>query len=412
MTTRLFTNPRSLQERCDGPLGPHIDAYAARLREQGYSYEAARNQLRVIADLSRWLQRRNLAATDVGPRAIARYVQDCKRRGHPERANRSALRKLVGLLRERGDGAEDVSRARSSARGRVEEDFQGYLLQERALSPATLLNYLPFVHALLSERFGAGAMRLHRLCAADITGFVQRHAHRYSPGRAKLMTTALRSFLRYLRLRGEIDADLAASVPCVPRWSLSGVPKCLAPGQVQQVLEHCERHTPAGIRDYAILLLLARLGLRAGEIVSLTLEDIDWAEGTITLHGKGRRCTQLPLPQEVGQALAQYLKQARPRCSGRHVFIRDHAPRQGFANSSAVCCVVERALARSGIDSARRGAHVFRHTLATDMLRQGASLTEIGQLLRHRHPSTTSIYAKVDLSALRTLALPWPGGRR
>jgi site-specific recombinase XerD len=137
-----------------------------------------------------------------------------------------------------------------------------------------------------------------------------------------------------------------------------------------------------------------------------------WAEGTITLHGKGRRCTQLPLPQEVGQALAQYLKQARPRCSGRHVFIRDHAPRQGFANSSAVCCVVERALARSGIDSARRGAHVFRHTLATDMLRQGASLTEIGQLLRHRHPSTTSIYAKVDLSALRTLALPWPGGRR
>lgn len=159
-------------------------------------------------------------------------------------------------------------------------------------------------------------------------------------------------------------------------------------------------------------MLLSRLGLRAGEVVSLTLDDIDWRAGQLTLHCKGRRSAQVPLIAEVGDALAHYIQHGRPRCTTRRVFIRGRAPRDGFANSSAICCIVERALARAGVHSARKGAHLFRHTLATQMLRHGASLGEIGQVLRHRHPDTTLIYAKVDLGALRTLAVAWPGGVR
>jgi integrase len=190
------------------------------------------------------------------------------------------------------------------------------------------------------------------------------------------------------------------------------VPKFLPHGAVEQILKHCERRSACGMRDYAILLLLSRLGLRAGEVVSLTLDDIDWRAGQLTLHCKGHRSAQVPLIAEVGDALAHYIQHGRPRCTTRRVFIRDHAPRVGFANSSAICCIVERALARAGVHSARKGAHLFRHTLATQMLRHGASLGEIGQVLRHRHPDTTRIYAKVDLSALRTLAVAWPGGAR
>ncbi len=412
MTTRLFTVSCSRPRRCTGPLGPYIGAYAALLQQEGYSHEGARNQLLLIADLSRWRQRRRLTAADLSVQNVERYRWDCARHRRSERGNRSALHKLVGLLQSQGIGCEEVPREPLSAQGRIEQEFRQYLIEERALSPATLLNYQPFVHALLSERFRSGLIHLDRLGAADIVGFVRRHAHQLSPGRAKLMTTALRSFLRYLLHGGEIDTDLAACVPCVPRWSLSNIPKFLPSGQVQQILERCDRQTASGIRDYAILLLLARLGLRACEVASLNLDDIDWHEGRLLLCGKGRRWAQLPLLQEVGEALARYLQRARPSCASRRVFVRARALRQGFANSSAICCVVDRALVRAGIDSPRKGAHLFRHTLATDMLRQGASLSEIGQLLRHRHPSTTMIYAKVDVGALRLLALPWPGGGR
>ena len=412
MTIRLLTHPRPLASMCAGPLASYIDAYTSLLHQQGYSHKVARTQLLLVADLSKWLQRRRLTAADLDGPLLDRYLRDRKSRQHAARGNRSALQKLMALLREHGIDAKQAPSGAPSMHQRIEEEYRRYLVQERGLSAASVHNYLPVVQKLLSERFSAGRIQLDRLCAVDIIGFVQRHAHELSPGRAKLMTTALRSFLRHLQHQGKIDTDLAASVPCVPRWSLTSVPKFLAPGQVHQVLEHCDRRTASGIRDYAILLLLARLGLRACEVVSLTLEDIDWHAGKLRLCGKGKRWAELPLSQEVGHALARYLRRGRPRCGSRRVFIRAHAPRSGFADSSAICCVVDRALARAGIDCVRRGAHLFRHTLATDMLRQGASLTEIGQLLRHRHPSTTLIYAKVDLSALKALALPWPGGGR
>jgi site-specific recombinase XerD len=297
-------------------------------------------------------------------------------------------------------------------RQNVTHQFRRYLLQERGLSAATLQNYVPFIDQFLSERFRNKRLNLSMLRAADVTGFVQRHAHRLSPGRAKLLVTALRSFFRYLRHRGEISLDLAACVPIVPNWSKSTLPKFLPPGTVQCVLNRCDRQAPLGRRNYAILLLLARLGLRAGEVVSLNLEDIDWEASQITIHGKGGRSTPMPLPADVGEAIAAYLGNGRPRCSSRRVFIRANAPLGGFASSVAISFIVMRALERAGVKSARKGAHLFRHTLACDLLRQGCSLDEIGELLRHQSPDTTAIYAKVDLTALHSLALPWPGGSR
>ena len=297
-------------------------------------------------------------------------------------------------------------------RENITDAFRRYLLQERRLSPPTVQYYTPFIDQFLAERFRSKLLNLSTLGAADVTGFVQRHAHRLSPGRAKLLVTALRSFFRYLRHRGEISVDLAACVPTVPNWSKSTLPKFLPPGTVPCVLSHCDRRTSVGRRDYAILLLLARLGLRAGEVVALNLEDIDWEAGQMTVRGKGGRSAQMPLPADVGEAIAVYLRNARPRCSSRRVFIRAMAPLRGFASSVAICCIVMQALQRAGVESARHGAHLFRHTLACDLLRQGCSLDEIGELLRHQSPNTTAIYAKVDLTVLHSLALPWPGGCR
>jgi site-specific recombinase XerD len=230
--------------------------------------------------------------------------------------------------------------------------------------------------------------------------------------RAPLVVTALRSFLRYLFHRGAIDTDWSACVPTIATWSLSKVPKFLSGDQIQKILDSCDKETVIGKRDYALLLLLARLGLRAGEVVALTIDDIDWEAGLITVCGKGKRVAQMPLTSEVGAAIADYLSTARPQCSSRRVFIRTNAPLTGFANSVAICSLVDKALARAGVESQYRGSHLFRHSLATEMLQHGASLPEIGDLLRHRRPDTTAIYAKVDLVALRSIAIPWPGGNR
>ena len=316
------------------------------------------------------------------------------------------------MLGQMGVIEQSPKPAVENPRQNIKCEFRRYLLQERGLSTATLKYYVSFVDQFLSERFRNKTPNFSALGVADVTGFVQCHAHRLSPGRAKLLVTALRSFFRYLRHRGEISVDLAACVPTVPNWSRSTLPKFLPLGAVQRVLNHCDRQTPIGRRDYAILLLLARLGLRGGEIVALNLEDIDWEAGQMSVHGKGGRASQMPLPADAGEAIAEYLRNDRPHCSSRRVFIRAKAPLAGFASSVAICVIVMQALQRAGVESARKGAHLFRHTLACDLLRQGCSLDEIGELLRHQSPNTTAIYAKVDLTALRSLALPWPGGSR
>ena len=225
------------------------------------------------------------------------------------------------------------------------------------------------------------------------------------------VVTALRSFLRFMHYRGHITSDLAHAVPVVAHWRRADLPKHLPAEAVQKVLASCDQTTAVGRRNYAILLLLARLGLRAGEIITLQLEDIDWENAQLTVRSKkGRGWARLPLPKDVGKAMARYLQIDRPHCSCRNVFVRMVAPYEGLSNSPVISVLVRNALKNAEVESVRKGAHLFRHSLATEMLRQGASLDEIGQVLRHKDPDTTAIYAKVDLDALRRLAVAWPGG--
>jgi site-specific recombinase XerD len=395
----------------EGPLVPYADAFAEQLHEQGYAPWTVQDKLHVVARLSHWLEEHQLPVEALDEQRVCAFLQVFREEEH--RACHGDPTTLHGLLKQLSDdGIIPDPRVAADAGGQAEivGEFSRYLTQERGLSAATNDNYVAVVGRFLTHRFGAGPMDLAALQAHELTGFVLAQARHLSPRPAQLMVTALRSFLRFLYQRGQIAVDLAAGVPTVADWRLARVPKYLPSEQVEQLLQSCDQRTVVGQRDYSILLLLARLGLRAGEVVHLCLEDVDWTEGLLTVRGKGGRWRQLPLPVDVGEAIARYLRWGRPPCMTRRMFVRLRAPRVGFASSAAIDCIVSRALARVGLNPPSRGAHLLRHSLATGMLRKGASLAEIGQLLGHRSPQSTEIYAKVDERALAELAQPWPGG--
>jgi integrase/recombinase XerD len=399
-----------MTERAEGPLVPYIAALAEQMRLQGYSKISVGNATRIVADFSGWLKQKNIAKEDISPEHTERYLRHCAHHRSLRSGDAATLRRLLNLLREEGVIKQRPARTEPTPNERLLDEYALYLRQERALAPKTLVLYLPIIRCFLMQRFGKDRPQLSVLRAADVVRFVQQQVARLSPQTAKMVTKALRSFLNFARYRGDITLDLAAAVPTVANWSMASIPRAIAPEHVQAVLAHCNRASPVGCRDYAILLLLARLGLRAGEIAFLELDDIDWQAATLNVRGKGGRVSRLPLPVEVGEAIAAYLRTGRPVSSSRRVFLRAMAPIRGFASQTAVQEVVRQAIARAGLDPPRKGAHQFRHALACEMLRQGASLPEIGQILGHRSPQTTAIYAKVDLASLRTLALPWPGG--
>ena len=410
MTDHFFSCPKVLQRLHAGPLGVYMDGFARLLKEQGYARRTAKEKIRIVADLSRWLDHRQLRIKGLDEEKISEFLLY---RCHQDRIlheERPTLRDFLKHLRKAGIIPASAPAVGNSALYRIENSFARYLAQERGLTQTTLDTYLSITRRFLSKRFSTGPILLDGLMPQDITRFILRHAHTVSPGRAKLMATALRSFLRFLYQHGETATDLAKTVPAVANWRLSGLPKFLNPDEVERLLQGCDQSSPAGQRDYAVLLLLASLGLRAGEVVHMVLDDIDWETGELIVRGKSARQDRLPLPQDVGEALATYLCHGRPRCSSRRVFIRMRAPHQGFSSSVAICNIVRRALARARLQPDCKGAHLLRHSLATQMLRQGASLTEIGEILRHQLPNTTEIYAKVDLVALSALAQPWPGG--
>jgi site-specific recombinase XerD len=393
-----------------GPLFPYINQYLTEIKEQGYARVSFYEQVCALKMFDRWLQRTGREVRDLNE-AVARDFLRCEiKHRYPKNAAPSTLRRLLAMLRRVGAApiaeAEQLNPSQELLCG-----YERFLLEERNLVSETVAHLRRFASRFLSEKFGAGRLNLSELHAPDVTGFVQRHAHQHGPSYARRLVAAMRSFLRYLHYRELVDTDLSLAVPKVARWSLSTLPKHLAAAQVRQVLRHCDRSTVRGRRNYAILLLLARLGLRAGEVVGLNLEDIDWENTRITVCGKGK-WAQLPLPADVGRAIANYLRRDRPHCSCRRVFIRDYAPIGGFRRSASIAKIVQCALAKAGVVSARKGAHLLRHSLATDMLRKGASLDEIGEVLRHKSPDTTAIYAKVDLNSLQALALPWLGGDR
>lgn len=406
----LYKDPRTLGRMREGRLGAQVDAFAQQMIEQRYARASIRYALQLVADLGLWLSRHRIGVPQVTAERLACYLRERIQRRQFRSGDAATLRRLLSLLIEQGIVAQAPPIEPSPAE-RLEAEFRCYLERERRLASATVIIYLEFARRFLTQNTQEGEVHLDRLLAADVVSFVQREAARlHHAKRAKLMTTALRSFLQYARYRGFIKADLRDSVPTVANWSMASLPNALSADEVQRLLSSCERETAVGRRNGAILLLLARLGLRAGEVVGLTLDDLDWEAGEVCIHGAGTPADRLPIPQEVGAALADYLCHARPACDSRRVFIRMRAPYRGFASSVAISTLVRRALDHAGLDPAHKGAHLLRHTVATQMLRQGASLAEIGELLRHRSQQTTMIYAKVDLDLLRPLALPWPGG--
>ena len=397
----------------EGPLAAHLISFANAIGAQGYRAQSMQQQVRIAACFSRWLKQTGVGLKDICDDHAIRYLRYRARHVKPFPADRAALRHLIDLLRSEGVIPGENIAARSVLPTEIcAQEYAEYLRDAQALAEATIIHYVPFVRDFLHHCFGDGKVTLSRLRAADVVSFVQLRARRLHLRHAKLMTTALRSFLRYVRYRGDIAPDLAAAVPAVANWSMQSIPRAISAEQTRQLLASVNRQTAVGRRDYAILLLLARLGLRAGEVAFLELDDIDWRSGQLSVRGKGGQRNELPLPADVGKAIAAYLQHGRPRSNSRRVFLRVKAPITGFRRSNGVITLVRHSLQRAGIDAPTMGAHQFRHGLATQMLSHGASLSEIGEVLGHRHPQTTSIYTKVDINALRTLALPWPGGAR
>ena len=382
------------------------------MQEQGYAARSIRDQVRVISKLLGWLRKMQVELCSLDDTILRRFLKRHPNAGRARPGDAAALRRFFQMVRRHGAAPKKQSQVPLSHKQRLIRNYERYLLEERGLAEATVGNYVAVVDHFLSTKFHRRSLNFFRLRAPDITGFVQHRVHQLRPKSANLLLTGLRSFLRYLRHKGKIRTDLALCVPSVARWSFAEVPKFLPAATVTKVLQRTKGKTSVRRRDYAILLLLARLGMRAGAVVALNLEDLDWEGAQISIREKGGHRLQLPLPADVGEAIAQYLRHGRPCSSCRRVFLRARAPRAGLANRRSVSSVVMRALARAEVNFSSKGAHLFRHSLATDMIRHGASLDEIGNLLGHRNPETTMIYAKVDLHGLRTVALSWPGGAR
>jgi integrase/recombinase XerD len=402
--------PWTLAREPEGPLADHLDTFARQLHEQGFEPRVIGVHIRTAARFSRWLQAEHVAAEALTDEHARRFLEKLEYRERVRLGAAATLRRLIEVLRGLGVCGTATTISELTPIERIVAAFANHLRKDQELSVRTLVQYCPVAKSFLSERFGTGPVDLATLRGLDVINFVQRQASHVSPARAKAVTIALRSFLRYARYCGETPVDLAGTVPTVANWSMTGIPRAISPDHLRTVLASSRRDTPLGRRDYAILLLLARLGLRSSEIVSLTLDSIDWKAGSIAVLGKAGHAAVLPLPVEVGEAVAQYLQSGRPTCACRALFLCANAPIRGLGAGPTVGTIVRAAIVRAGVKTRSQGAHQFRHALATDMLRKGATLTEIGSILRHQHPKTTGIYAKVDFDALRPLGLRWPGG--
>jgi integrase/recombinase XerD len=393
--------------RMTGPLVTYAAGFAAELGRQGYRRNPVVDQVRLMAHLSRWMSAAGLEVGDLIPSTRAAFLAARRAEGYSLWLSPKALAPLMAYLRAVGVVGDDPAAVLNAA-GRLLEEYRGFLVGERGLTSETAAGYVHAVRPFVTDGNGE-VVDLAGLTPGDVTGFVLRTCPGRSKGSAKMTVTALRSVLGYLFVTGAIPNELASAVPSVAGWRLAGLPKGLEPAQVRSLLAVFDQRTAAGRRDRAMTLLMVRLGLRAGEVRRLGLEDFDWRAGEVAIRGKGRRLERLPLPADVGDAVAGYLRRGRPASAeGRCVFVRVHAPHRPLT-SGAVTDVVSRAAGRAGLGAVR--AHALRHTAATQMVRAGASLPEVGQVLRHRLLLTTAIYAKVDREGLRSIARPWLGCR-
>ena len=401
--SRLFRRLRS------GLHGQLVERYAARLVGDDFVRHGIWRCLNVVGGLLSWIASRRCALADLDECMVEKYLRHRAGKQSIQPGDRSALKRWLSVLREEGAIAPAVLPPLTS-HDRIFKEFDAYLRTERGLAPKSIVRHLPVIRRFLHEVCPAGDGDLGKISQEEVIRYIERHARDWSPRTGKAMCWSLRAFLRYLHHQGLNPRALAGCVPSIRRWKLASLPTFLPAAQVQEALDGCDRSTAMGRRDYAILMMLAKLGLRASEVATLTLDDIDWRASEMLIRAKGRQRVRMPIPPDVGAAIIVYLRNGRPKSSCRRLFIRTLAPHVGFASGCAITMIAKTALDRVGIEGcAHRGAHIFRHSLATELLRSGATLTEIGQLLRHESHDTTRIYAKVDIEGLRTLSLPWPG---
>jgi site-specific recombinase XerD len=393
--------------RMMGPLAPFQDAIWTDLIARGYAPLSANNLLRVAAHVSRWLDAEGLSPGDLTCDRIGAFLSQRIECGYTCWRTARGLEPILRPLRAQGvvprAGASPVN---DSPLAGLLREYETFLVEERGVTSLTAARCLRTARRFFSALAVTDLPTVRRLSAPDISNFVLREARSYSVGSTKLVVTDLRSLLRFLHVRG-LCRQLAAAVPAVAGHRLARLPRHIPWDEVDKLLNSCDLGTAVGQRDHAVLLLLVRLGLRAGEVAAFELGDIHWHSGEILVRGKGARQAWLPLPQDVGAAIVRYLKGGRPPTTSRRLFLNSRAP-YGEVCSGTIKALVGQASRRAG--TPRRSAHQLRHTAATQMLRAGASLHAVAEVLRHRSLDTTAIYAKVDHQALRPLALPWPGG--
>ena len=409
MITEFFESQFRIIQLRGGQDGQLLDVFAEELRQSGFAQITARRHIRTAEHLLHWAKQKNISPATFDEHTLDEFTHHlrrcrCKSYGSTQRDLQKGARLFVSSLRR----AELLPMP--SPQGTVEDPqvlvlFRDWMHKHRGTCDATLYNYGLHLRALL-KTVGDDTSKFE---ARSLRQFIQETSQRCGWATGKQCTTALRAFLRYLIAEGHCAAGLDACIPVLAHWRLSSLPRYLQPDEVERVIASCSATSSAGIRDRAILLLLARVGLRAGDILRLCLSDLDWKEATIRVVGKGRRQTLLPMTQEVGDAIVGYIKNGRHPIDNDTLFIRSRAPFGAFASHCAISVIVARAMRRAGVRCPSRGAaHVLRHSVATSMLRQGASLQEIAGVLRHRSIATTEIYAKVDVVALREIAQPWP----
>jgi integrase/recombinase XerD len=391
-----------------GPLVAFAPGFRAELVRRGYRPGSAADQLRLMAYASGWLAVHGLQAGDLTEVRVAQLMSERRAAGRWRLLSPRAMFPLLEYLRGSGVVPAAMPAVPLTPSEVLIDRYSSYLLERRSLAPSSVRNYVGVARVFLSWRETvADGLWLEGLDAAAVSEFVLGEAQRSSVGSAKCMVTRLRALLRFLHVEGEIEWDLAGAVPSVASWRLASLVKALDARSLARLLSSCDRRTRVGRRDFAVLTLLSRLGLRAGEVAALRLSDIDWRAGEVLVRGKGSRQERLPLPADVGETLAGWLSRGRPRCESLFVFTRVRAPHGGLS-AGAVSQIVRRASQRAALPMV--GAHRLRHTAATEMLRAGGSLAEVGQVLRHRSPDVTSIYAKVDRLALAAVVSPWPEG--
>lgn len=395
-----MTGPR----RKAGCLAALVEEYRVWLVRRGHTPQTIVNMLAVLGQVGLWLSRQGLEACDLSEARLREFLADRRGAGRQRLPGPRGMVPMLTFLRL--VGACPVPQQASSPLEVALDRYRSWMALERGLSPSTMLRYEKTARRFLTEHaLVDGAFMPSGLTGGDLNAFLLRECARVSAGSAKGRVAELRSLMRFLYLDGLISRKLGAAVPPVGGWRLAAVPPRLPESEVQLLLDHCPRHGALAIRDYAILLLVARLGLRSIEVARLEVGDVDWRSGEIVVRGKGRREDRMPLPTDVGEALVAYLSEVRPRLQVRNVFLTCRAP-LGPIRPDLVGDVVERACVRAGIS--RTGPHRLRHALAEQMLRHGAGLSAIGQVLRHQDLATTALYAKVDFIALREVAQAWP----